>query len=148
MDVQFREFNPFNVWLWFELESVPSNAEQQYIDELFNSWFFLGKLGSFNAENLQVQDEGLDISYMRYDSDREPMMALMHNMGEIEYQGTLGRCWFDLGTSDAVALDVLINGMQQLSKDFVPIVRFTIGGEHPDWPIPDEQKMDDFAEFN
>jgi hypothetical protein len=42
----------------------------------------------------------------------------------------------------------LINAMRQLSKDFVPIVSLTIGGEHPDWPIPEDHKLDDFAEFN
>lgn len=150
MNVQFREFNPFNVWFWFELENIPSATEQQYIEELFDSWFFLGKLGGFNAENLQVQDEGLEISNMDYNADvaEESLMALMHNMGEIEYEGTLGRCWFDLGTSDAIAIDILINAMRQLSKDFVPIVSLTIGGEHPDWPIPEDHKVDDFAEFN
>ena len=108
MQIQFREFNPFDVWFWIEFSTVPSEQEKQYIEELFSSWFFLGKLGGFNAENLQIQDEGLDLSYMEYDRSAvdKSLMALMHNMSEFEYLGTWGRCWFDLGTSDAIALAV------------------------------------------
>jgi len=45
-------------------------------------------LGGFNAENLQVQDTGIDISYMNYDEQGydKSLLALMHNMGEFEYE--------------------------------------------------------------
>ncbi|XGV87433.1 MAG: DUF3531 family protein [Limnothrix sp. BL-A-16] len=149
MDIQFREFDPFNVWIWLELETVPGRMEQQYIEEVFDSWFFLGKLGGFNAENAQVQEVGLDLSYMEYDSEvlDQSMMALMHNMGEVEFEGTRARCWFDLGTSDAIALDVLINAFAQLSREFLSIRRISVGGEDEDWPI-DESKRQSSADFN
>jgi hypothetical protein len=149
MDVQFREYNPFDVWFWLEFDNNPAPAEQQYVEQVFESWFYLGKLGGFNAENLQVQDEGLDISYMNY-NDRNAnsaILALMHNMGEFEYQGNWGRCWFDLGTSDAIALDVLINALRQLSLDYVSIPRLIIGGENEDWPIPGSHTAQ-FADYN
>ncbi|MDE5095221.1 MAG: DUF3531 family protein, partial [Trichodesmium sp. St11_bin5] len=111
MEVQFREFNPFDVWIWLEFSTVPSMAEKHYIEELFDSWFLLGKLGGFNAENLQVQEVGIEISYMEYSYNvaSQSMMAVMHNMGDVEYEGLWGRCWFDLGTSDALAIDILVN---------------------------------------
>ena len=111
MEVQFREFNPFDIWIWLEFNTVPSLAEKHYIEELFDSWFLLGKLGGFNAENLQVQEVGIEISYMEYSQDvaSHSMMAVMHNMGDVEYEGLWGRCWFDLGTSDALAIDILVN---------------------------------------
>jgi hypothetical protein len=56
MHVLFREFNPFDLWIWLEFSNVPSPREREYVEEVFNSWFFLGKLGGFDAENLQVQD--------------------------------------------------------------------------------------------
>jgi hypothetical protein len=142
MKVEFRECNFFDLWIWLEFNTVPSNAEQQYVEEVFNSWFLLGKLGGFNAENLQVQDTGLDISYMDYNKDAadNSFMALMHNSGEFEYQGIWGRCWFDLGTSDAIALDVLINALEQLNKDYVSIERIIIGGENEDWPVPGSKR--------
>ncbi|MEQ8464578.1 DUF3531 family protein [Coleofasciculus sp. E1-EBD-02] len=142
MQVEFREYNPFDLWIWLEFATVPSPMEKDYIEELFNSWFYLGKLGGFDAENLQVQETGVDISYMDYD-DRETdstLMALMHNQGDFDYQGTWGRCWFDLGTSDAIALDVLINALKQLSKEYVHIERVIIGGENEDWPTKSRQE--------
>ncbi len=150
MEVQFREFNPFDLWMWLEFSTVPSEMEKQYIEEVFNSWFFLGKLGGFNAENLQVQDTGLDISYMEYDTETadNSMMSLMHNMAEFEYQGTWGRCWFDLGTSDAIALDVLVNALQQFSKEYVRIEKLIVGGENEDWPIDENRRQSGFASDN
>lgn len=141
MQVQFREFNPFDLWIWIEFDTVPSTAEKQYVEEVFDSWFYLGKLGGFNAENLQVQDTGLDISYMEYDEDaaENTLMALMHNMSDFEYQGTWGRCWFDLGTSDAIAIDILINALQQLSKEYVTIKQVIVGGENESWPVEDRR---------
>lgn len=142
MQVQFREFNPFDLWIWIEFVTVPSNGEKQYVEEVFDSWFYLGKLGGFNAENLQVQDTGLDISYMEYDEDAaaNSLMALMHNMSEFEYQGTWGRCWFDLGTSDAIAIDILINALKQLNKEYVTIKQVIVGGENDNWPVPERRE--------
>jgi hypothetical protein len=147
MHVEFRECDFFDLWIWSEFSTVPSQMEQQYFEEVLDSWFLLGKLGGFNAENLQVQDTGLEISYMQYDeaASDNAFMALMHNMGEIEYQGTWARCWFDLGTTDAIALDILINALKQFSKDYVVIERLIIGGENEDWPVPYTSKQSVFA---
>lgn len=141
MQIQFREFNPFDLWIWVEFITVPSEMEKRYLEEAFNSWFYLGKLGAFNAENLQVQDEGLDISYMNYDDRRadNSLMSVMHNMGAFEYQGTWARCWFDLGTSDAIALDILINCLIQLDREYLPMEQIYIGGENADWTVEDSE---------
>lgn len=148
MQVRFREFDSFNLWIWIEFSTVPSEMEKQYIDEILNSWFFLGKLGGFNAENLQVQEVGLEISYMNYDEDmaEDSLLALMHNMGEVEYEGLWARCWFDLGTSDALALDVLINALRQFSRDYVSLDTVIIGGENEDWKIPSRDRSASFVD--
>jgi hypothetical protein len=142
MEVQFREFNPFDLWIWLKFDTVPSAMEQQYIEELFNSWFYLGKLGGFNGENLQVQETGIEISYMEYDMNaiENSLMSPMHNMGSFEFLGVWGRCWFDLGTSDLIAIDILINGIYQLSKDFVQIEKLIIGGENEDWQVDNRDR--------
>ncbi|ELR98735.1 DUF3531 family protein [Gloeocapsa sp. PCC 73106] len=147
MNIEFREFNPFDLWIWLELETVPSPREQQYIEEVFDSWFYLGKLGAFNAENLQVQDMGIDISYMEYGqkSDNLALMSPMHNMGEFQYNGLWGRCWFDLGMSDLIAIDILINALQQIDREYVTIQRLIVGGENSDWPV-DDRTQESFAE--
>lgn len=144
MKIEFRECNFFDLWIWLEFETPPVNMEQQYVEELFSSWFLMGKLGGFNAENLQVQDAGLDISYLDYDEESadNSFMALMHNMSEVEYEGNWARCWFDLGTSDALALDVLLNAFKQLSKDYVTIERVIVGGENADWKIPGNKRAE------
>lgn len=150
MEVQFREFNPFDLWIWLEFDTVPSPMEQQYLEETFNSWFFIGKLGGFNAENLQVQEMGVDINYMDYDDEAadSSMMAPMHNMAEFQYQGTWGRCWFDLGTSDLVALDVLINALRQLSQEYVGIKRLIVGGQNEEWSVSEEPDRAFYAANN
>jgi Protein of unknown function (DUF3531) len=156
MNVQFREFDPFNVWIWIEFSMHPSEMEKQYLEEMLNSWFFIGKLGGFNAESLQVQDVGLEVSHMDYDEDAAAgsLSALMHNMGDVEYEGGWARCWFDLGTSDAIALDVLINALRQFSKDYVSLAALIIGGENEDWSVGDRKyagfadPMDEMREYN
>lgn len=142
MEIQFREFNPFDLWFWIEFETVPSTTEQSYVEEVFNSWFYLGKLGGFNAENLQVQETGVEISYMDYDEEQadNQLMSVMHNMGNFEYLGLWGRCWFDLGTSDLIGLDVLINALTQMSQEYVPIKTFIIGGQNPDWSVEESDE--------
>lgn len=137
MQISFREFNPFDLWIWIEFETVATPQEQQYLEEVFNSWFYLGKLGAFNAENLQVSEWGEDLSYVDYSQDNaeQAMMAPMHNMGEFEYLGTWGRCWFDLGTSDNIALDVLVNALTHLSNDYLSLRQIIFGGENEDWPL-------------
>ena len=97
----------------------------------------IGRLGGFNAENLQVHEEGADLSWITYDNEdaRSVIPALMHNMGQLEYQGCWARCWVDLGTSDAVALDVLINALQQIDSDVVQLDEVLIGGVNDDWPV-------------
>ncbi len=47
MQIQFREFNPFDVWIWLKFSTIPSQQEKQYVEEVFNSWFYLGKLGAY-----------------------------------------------------------------------------------------------------
>jgi hypothetical protein len=44
----------------------------------------------------------------------------------------------DLGLSDAVALDVLINTFIQLNRDVVEIEELVIGGVNDDWPVEEQ----------
>jgi len=140
MEVRFREFDPFNCWIWLRFANPPGGGERGYVETALDSWFFLGKCGAFNAEALQVHDEGAELSWMAYDSEdaQAAMPALMHNMGPMEYQENWARCWLDLGTSDGFALDVLINALRQLNHDVVEIEELLIGGLNDDWPIEEQ----------
>jgi hypothetical protein len=59
-------------------------------------------------------------------------------MGVMEYQEEWARCWLDLGTSDALALDVLINALRQLDTDVLQIEAVLVGGLNEDWPIEED----------
>ena len=137
MNVRFREGDPFNCWLWLRFSNVPSQGERNYVDGIFDSWYVIGRLGGFNSENLQVHEEGVDLSWMNYDNNEAStvMPALMHNMGQMEYEADWARCWVDLGTTDGVALDVMINSLKQLDADVVEIEEFLIGGVNDEWPV-------------
>ncbi len=137
MDVVFRELNPFNCWIWLRFDEPPNDGEKNYIDGVFESWYVIGRLGGFNSENLQAHESGGELSWMTYESDtnKNYLPALMHNMSDFEYLGCWGRCWIDLGTSDPLALDVLINSLKQIDIDIVNLVELRIGGINEDWPV-------------
>ncbi len=145
LEISFRECDWFDLWLWFEFTDVPGTREQQYLEEVLTSWYLLGKLGGFNAGNIQVQETGVDISYFDYDREAaaDDFMSVMHNMGEVEYRGTWARCWFDLGTADAIAIDVLLNALRQFAEEYVGLKGVVVGGANDDWPIPTEDHSDD-----
>lgn len=139
MRVRFREVDPFNCWVWLRFSEIPSQGERNYVDGIFDSWYVLGRLGGFNAESLQVHEEGDQLSWMSYETEEATgvMPALMHNMGQMEYEQNWARCWIDLGTSDGIALDVLINALRQLDSDVVQLEELLIGGVNEDWPVED-----------
>lgn len=140
MEVRFREIDPFNCWIWLRFAHPPGQGERSYVETAFDCWFYLGKLGGFNAENLQAHEAGADLNFLAWDGEDadRALPALMHNMGPMEYQEEWARCWLDLGTSDAMALDVLINTLGQLNRDLVEIEELVIGGLNEDWPIEEE----------
>jgi hypothetical protein len=140
MEVRFREVDPFSCWIWLRFPHAPGQGERGYLETTFDSWFFLGKLGGFDAENLQAHEAGADLSWLAYerDADRASLPALMHQMGVMEYRGEWARCWVDMGTSDALALDVLINALRCLDNDVLEIEEVVIGGVNEDWPVEDE----------
>ena len=127
MRVLFREVDPFNLWIWAQLRSNVSAEERELFGEVLKAWFILGKLGGFNALRLPVQRHAntvaASVSHMVYEVD-EPVVgdgsgALFHAMGDPEFRDGWARCWFDLGTSDELALDVLINSLATFSKEYV-----------------------------
>ncbi len=137
MEVRFREIDPFNCWIWIHFSEVPSQGARDYINGIFDSWYVIGKLGGFNAGNLQAHDAGSDLSWLNYCTEDQSsnLPALMHNLGELEYQDDWARCWVDLGTSDAISLDILINTLSQIDGDILPLSELIIGGVNDDWEV-------------
>ncbi|KAM0886622.1 hypothetical protein ACQ4PT_029583 [Festuca glaucescens] len=54
-----------------------------------------------------------------YDSDEASavMPSSFHDISDVEFQDSWGRVWVDLGTSDYLGLDVLLNCLTQLSSE-------------------------------
>lgn len=135
MKVTFREFDATDSYIWMELYSSPSEKDLDLIGGVFRSWYLLGRLGGFNSLNLQISNIPID-QRLSYNENVEevPLPAYFHNIGELEFQDNWGRVWVDLGTSDPLALDVIINSLSALSSDHVGIKELTFGGTRlGDW---------------
>tara|TARA_Y100001968_G_scaffold328387_1_gene375443 strand:+ start:581 stop:1024 length:444 start_codon:yes stop_codon:yes gene_type:complete len=143
MNILFREFDPFNCWIWIKFFEIPNEAEKNYLRQFLDSWYTIGTLGGFNSENLQTHEEGADLSWMSYDNDRnkEAMPAFLHNVGEMEYQDVWSRFWVDFGTSDSISLDILINSLNEISNKYVKIDELIIGGENSEWAIEEPEDL-------
>lgn len=140
-EIVFRYFDPFDVWIWIELYSPPSGAELEMVQEVVNSWFMLGRLGAFNATNLQVLYSGDGaIENFEYDTDGVVggLAATMHEMKPVEAHGNWLRLWVDLGTADEMALDILLNALISFSREHVGLRKVMLGGRNEDWPTLDE----------
>ena len=80
---------------------------------------------------------------MSYDNEKKEssLPALMHNLGIMEYQNLWSRSWVDFGTSDSLSIDILINSLNEISKNYVKIDEFIIGGENSDWTIEEHEDL-------
>ncbi|WP_320674587.1 DUF3531 family protein [Prochlorococcus sp. MIT 1341] len=137
MQVTFREVDPFNCWLWLRFAHVPSHGERKYLDGILDSWYVIGRLGGFNAENLQAHQESNDLSFMNYDNDQASLAipALMHNLGQVEYKDSWARFWVDFGTCDSISIDILINLLSHTDSQLLDLEEIVIGGVNESWDI-------------
>ncbi|PPR88406.1 hypothetical protein GOBAR_AA32285 [Gossypium barbadense] len=51
-----------------------------------------------------------------------------YNIGDLEVQDNLARIWVDIGTTEPLILDVLINALTQISSDYIGIKQLVFGG--------------------
>ncbi|KAG5084620.1 hypothetical protein JHK82_052017 [Glycine max] len=156
--VTFRDFNPLDSYIWFELFGSPSDRDVNLIGNVIQSWYVMGRLGAFNSSNLQSVRKPLCdglFSYARhvsqsswascinlmlanssveydplYDADKgfKVMPSSFHDISDIEFQENWGRVWVDLGTSDYFAIDVLLNCLTVLSSEYLGIQQIVFGG--------------------
>ena len=140
--VQIRDIDPFDTWIWMELYTPPTGGAGEMLQEVVNSWFMLGRLGAFDSSNLQIlYSEGITSDF-QYDEEQQEntfsLQSTMHEMGEIEFRGPWARFWVDMGTSDELAFDILLNTLKTFSREHVGIRQIVIGGENDDWPVPEK----------
>ena len=135
--VFFRQVQTQNLWVWMEARNTIDDKEKEFFDEAIKSWFVVGKLGGYNVENQQCLENASvlndTVSHLDYDIARShdrTNASLFHAIGEVEYRGKWARVWMDLGTADEMALDVLINSLITLSREYVGIKQIVVGGDN------------------
>eukprot|EP01018_Ginkgo_biloba_P022366 Gb_14630 [translate_table: standard] len=133
--VSFRDFNPIDSYIWIELYDAPSDRDVDFLGSAIRSWYVLGRLGGFNCMNLQLTELSINET-PRYDVDKasKSLSSSFHDISNLEFQDNLARFWVDMGTSDPLALDVLINALICLSSDYIGIKQLVFGGKRlGDW---------------
>ncbi|KAJ1442542.1 hypothetical protein SESBI_00908 [Sesbania bispinosa] len=127
--VTFRDFNPLDSYIWFELYGSPSDQDVNLIGSVIQSWYVMGRLGAFNSSNLQLSNSSIEYDPL-YDADKgfKVMPSSFHDISDVEFQDNWGRVWVDLGTSDYFAIDVLLNCLTVLSSEYLGIQQVVFGG--------------------
>lgn len=133
--VSFRDFNPLDSYIWFELYGAPSDRDVDLLGSVIQSWYVMGRMGAFNSSNLQLGSLSMEYN-PTYDSDKAAtiMPSSFHDISDVEFQDNWGRVWVDLGTSDFFAVDVLLNCLTVLSSEYLGIQQVVFGGRKMgDW---------------
>ncbi|KAL3507089.1 hypothetical protein ACH5RR_032471 [Cinchona calisaya] len=133
--VSFRDFNPLDSYIWFELYGSPSERDVELLGSIIQSWYVMGRLGAFNSSNLQLANSSMEFDPL-YDADKgsQVMPSSFHDISDVEFQDNWGRIWVDLGTSDFFSIDVLLNCLTVLSSEYLGIQQVIFGGQKiGDW---------------
>ncbi|CAK9152756.1 unnamed protein product [Ilex paraguariensis] len=118
MKVTFKKFDFSNSYIWFEFYNAPLEQDVSLICNTIRSWHIIGRLGGCNSMNMQLSQSPLD-KRPSYDTIRGANVnpATFYNIGDLEIQDNLARIWVDIGTSEPLLLDILINALTQLSSE-------------------------------
>uniref|UniRef100_A0A7C9CI06 DNA-directed RNA polymerase n=1 Tax=Opuntia streptacantha TaxID=393608 RepID=A0A7C9CI06_OPUST len=133
--VSFRDFNPLDSYIWVELFGSPTDRDVDLFGSVIQSWYVMGRLGAFNSSNLQLANWSMEYNPL-YDAEKamKVMPSSFHDIGDVEFQDNWGRFWVDLGTSDVLAIDVLLNCLTVLSSEYLGIKQVVFGGRNMgDW---------------
>ncbi|KAJ6880283.1 hypothetical protein NC652_033582 [Populus alba x Populus x berolinensis] len=101
----------------------------------FRSWHIVGRLGGCNSMNMQLSQSTFE-KRPNYDAIQGANVtpATFYNIGDFEIQDNLARVWVDIGTTEPLLLDTLINALTQISSDYVGIKELVFGGsEFENW---------------
>ncbi|MBA0737653.1 hypothetical protein Gogos_011107 [Gossypium gossypioides] len=109
MKVTFNKFDFSNSYIWFEFYNTPLEKDISLICDLSQSP--LEKRPSYDAI------QGANVNPTTF-----------YNIGDLEVQDNLARLWVDIGTTEPLILDVLINALTQISSDYIGIKQLVFGG--------------------
>ncbi|GMN50694.1 hypothetical protein TIFTF001_019843 [Ficus carica] len=135
MKVTFNKFDFSNSYIWFEFYNTPLEKDVSVLCDTIRSWHIVGRLGGCNSMNMQLSQSQLD-KRPSYDAIQGANVtpSTFYNVGDLEIQENVARIWVDIGTSEPLLLDVLINALTQISSDFFGIKQVVFGGkEFENW---------------
>lgn len=133
--VTFNKFDFSNSYIWFEFYNAPLEKDISLICDTIRSWHIIGRLGGCNSMNMQLSQSPMD-KRPSYDAIQGANVTptTFYNIGDLEVQDNLARLWVDIGTSESLLLDILINALTQISSDYVGIKQLVFGGlEFENW---------------
>ncbi|XP_020080242.1 uncharacterized protein LOC109703914 isoform X1 [Ananas comosus] len=136
MEVIFNKFGFSNSYIWFEFYHAPLPKDISLICDTIRSWHIVGRLGGCNSMNMQLSQSPLDSKRPSYDAIQGANVTptTFYNIGDLEIQDNLARIWVDIGTTEPLLLDVLINALTCISSDYVGIRQVMFGGsEFKNW---------------
>ncbi|KAH7651263.1 hypothetical protein IHE45_20G045500 [Dioscorea alata] len=136
MNVLFNKFDFSNSFIWFEFYNAPLTKDIKLICDTIRSWYIIGRLGGCNSMNMQLSEAPLENKRPSYDPiyGANVTPTTFYNIGDLEVQDNLARIWVDIGTTETLLLDVLINALFNISSDFVGIKQLVFGGsEFENW---------------
>lgn len=130
MKVTFNKFDFSNTYIWFEFYNTPLAKDISLICDALRSWHIVGRLGGCNSLNMQLSQSPFD-KRPSYDAIQGANVnpTTFYNIGDLEIQDNLARIWVDIGTSEPLLLDILINALTQISSDYVGIKQLVFGGD-------------------
>ncbi|WCJ42625.1 hypothetical protein M5689_023422 [Euphorbia peplus] len=135
MTVTFNNFDFSNSYIWFEFYNGPLEKDIALICDAIRAWHIIGRLGGCNSMNMQLSQSTFE-RRPNYDAIQGANVnpTTFYNIGDFEIQDNLARIWVDIGTAEALILDVLINALTQISSDHVGIKQLVFGGsEFENW---------------
>ncbi|CAH9131251.1 unnamed protein product [Cuscuta epithymum] len=135
MAVKFNQFDFTNSYIWFEFYNSPLEKDVSLICNTIRSWHIIGRLGACNSMNMQLSQAHME-KRPSYDAIQGANVTptTFYNIGDLEIQENYARIWVDIGTSEPLLLDVLINALTQISSDCIGIKQVVFGGsEFEDW---------------
>ncbi|KAL1088985.1 hypothetical protein V6Z11_D08G290400 [Gossypium hirsutum] len=129
MKVTFNKFDFSNSYIWFEFYNTPLEKDISLICDTIRSWHIIGRLGGCNSMNMQLSQSPLE-KRPSYDAIQGANVnpTTFYNIGDLEVQDNLARIWVDIGTTEPLILDVLINALTQISSDYIGIKQLVFGG--------------------
>ncbi|XP_078438010.1 oxidoreductase/transition metal ion-binding protein (DUF3531) [Wolffia australiana] len=130
MKVTFNKLDFSNSYIWFEFYNAPLGPDISLICDAIRSWHIIGRLGGCNSMNMQLSQLPLDHKRPTYDAIQGANVTptTFYNIGDLEIQDNLARIWVDIGTTEPLLIDVLINALVQISSDYVGIKQVMFGG--------------------